>query len=743
MNDLTFGRVPNEGDDTGAARPVHSDAAIGDAPPVVVQYLRVVLRWKWLIAGTFAASAILALVVTLLMTRLYTAEATLEIQRERNSIVPVQGVQPETSAYDMEFYQTQYGLLQARSLSERVATDLRLYADPLFFEMFGDGETASSVREHPAANSAPIRQERIRRAGAILLKRVNVAPIRLSRLVSVRFTSPDPEFSARVLNAWTRDFVQAELERRFEATSYARRFLEQHLEQLRGRLEQSERQLVAYAERQRIINIPSSMSASAIPGSATVTERPLVAENLSALNQQLNEATAARVAAESRLHDHGGETVEALQNSAISTLRERRAEMAAERARLLTQFEPQYPPAQALSNQIQDLDRSIAREEGRVSGTLRSAFQSAAQREQALRTRVEGLQEELLNLRGRTIQYNIYQRDVDTNRQLYDGLLQRYKEIGIAGGVGVNNVAIVDPGQIPNSPSSPNLIRNMLLAMIFGGILGVGLAFAFEQIDETISNPGDVERALALPLLGTIPKSDSNDPRTDLGDRKSPLVEAYLSAQTSLGFTTDHGIPKSLLVTSTQPAEGKSTTAYALAQSLARTGRSVVIVDADMRSPSLHHLFGVNNGQGLSNYLAGSENLLAMVRRDWPEGPALLPAGPPPPNAAELLIGDRLDQAIRELLSQFDHVILDVPPVMGLADTPLIASRVEGTIFVVESHATRSSRALVAVRRLRDAHARILGVLMTKFESKRAHYGYGYDYGYGYGANESAAANES
>ena len=741
MNDLTFGRAQDDGaDDSAAARDL-TDNATGDAPPIVVQYLRVVQRWKWLIAGSFAVSAILALLVTLLMTPQYTAEATLEIQRQNDRITQVRGVEPETSSVDMEFYQTQYGLLQAHSLSERVATDLRLYSEPQFFEMFGDGETAASIRANPAANSTAVRQERIRRAGATLLKRVNIAPVRLSRLVSVRFTSPDPQFSARVVNAWTRDFVQAELERRFDATSYARRFLEQHLEQLRGRLEQSERQLVAYAERQRIINIPSSVSSSAVPGSATVTERPLVAEDLSALNQQLNEATAARMMAESRLHGRGGETPEALQNSAISTLRERRAEMAAERARMLTQFEPQYPPAQALSNQIQDLDRSIAREEGRVNGMIRSAYASAVQREQALHSRVATLQEDLLNLRGRTIQYNIYQRDVDTNRQLYDGLLQRYKEIGVAGGVGVNNVAIVDPGQIPNRPSSPNLIRNILLAMIFGGILGVGLAFAFEQIDETISNPGDVERALSLPLLGTIPKSDSDDPRQDLGDRKSPLVEAYLSAQTSLGFTTDHGTPKSFIVTSTQPAEGKSTTAYALAHSLARTGRSVVLVDADMRSPSLHHLFDVKNEQGLSNYLAGSGNLLAMVRKGSDEGPALLPAGPPPPNAAELLVGDRLGHAIQELQNHFDHVILDVPPVMGLADTPLIASRVEGTIFVVESHATRSSRALIAVRRLKDAHARILGVLMTKFESKRAHYGYGYDYGYGYGNSNNGDSN--
>lgn len=738
MNDLTLNRAQIDGPhDVAALQGEANEGARIEDTSLVVRYLRIAQRRKWLILGAVAVSAILGLLLTLLMTPLYTAEATLEIQRENNRLVQVKGVEPDTAgSVDMEFYQTQYGLLQSRSLAERVATDMRLYGDPEFFEMLGDDETASAVRENPAANSQGTRQDRVRRAGRLLLENVNVAPVRLSRLVSVRFTSPDPQFSARVLNAWTSHFIEMTLERRFEATSYARRFLEQQLEQLRGRLETSERQLVGYASQQRIINIPSSISSSDAPGGATVTERPLVAEDLAALNDQLNQATAARITAQSRLRGTGGSTVEALQNQAISSLRERRAELAADRARMLTQFEPAYPPALALGNQIQELDRSIAREEGRVRSTLQDTFQAAASREQELRSRVEGLQEDLLNLRGRTIQYNIYQRDVDTNRQLYDGLLQRYKEIGIAGGVGVNNVAIVDPGQIPLSPSSPNLIRNLLLALFLGGVVGVGLAFAFEQIDETISKPSDVQ-TLGFPLLGTIPKSDNVDPRGELGDPKSPLVEAYLSTQTSLAFTTDHGIPKSLTVTSTRPAEGKSTTAYALAQSLARTGRTVVLVDADMRSPSLHSMFEVSNERGLSNYLAGIDDLAGMVRTGFASGVALLPAGPSPPNAAELLVGDRISQAIRELSERFDHVILDAPPVMGLADTPLIASRVEGVIFVVESHETPSSLARVAVGRLRDAQARVLGVLLTKFESKRAHYGYGYDYGYGYGRSES------
>lgn len=740
MNELTFGRVP--GDDRSALSmrqafaPAEGGANNG-AQPVVLRLLRIAKRWKWLLLGSIAVAAIVGLIATLLMTPLYTAQATLEIQRENNRIVSVRGVEPETSVSDMEFYQTQYGLLEARSLAERVATEMRLFENAAFFEAMGADVRATEIREGGRASSAADRQERVRAAADLLLRNIDIVPARTSRLVDVQFTSPDPTLSAEIVNAWTRHFIELTLSRRFEATSYARRFLEQRLQQLRTRLEESERALVSYASNQRIINIPStSTSTSAAGGGQSTTERPLVAEDLASLNQQLNAAIGERTTAESRLRATGGSTAEGLENQAISTLRSRRAELAAEYARLTTQFEPEYPPAQALQNQIRDLDRSLAREEGRVRSTLRATYEAAAAREASLRARVEALQGDLLDLRGRTIQYNIYQREVDTNRQLYDALLQRYKEIGVAGGVGVNNISVVDPALPPGVPSSPRLVLNVLIALLIGGAIGAGLALALEQIDEAVSDPSDVERALGLPLLGAIPKT-GEDPEAELEDRKSSLVEAYLSTQTSLAFTTDHGIPRTLTVTSTRPGEGKTTTSYALARSLGRTGRKVILIDADMRSPSLHGIFGVANAKGLSNFLTGSDDVESMIHRGLADGISLMTAGPSPPNAAELLIGDRVRKLTEALLGQFDHIILDVPPVMGLADTPLVASQVEGVIFVVESHATRTSMARVAIGRLQDANARVLGVLLTKFESRRAHYGYGYDYGYGYGENAS------
>ncbi|MEO5865640.1 MAG: polysaccharide biosynthesis tyrosine autokinase, partial [Sphingomonas sp.] len=377
-------------------------------------------------------------------------------------------------------------------------------------------------------------------------------------------------------------------------------------------------------------------------------------------------------------------------------------------------------------------------EEGRVTGSVAADYRAALDRENRLKAKVDGLKAGLLDLRRRSIQYNIFQRDVDTNRQLYDGLLQRYKEIGVAGGVGVNNVSIVDQADAPVKPSSPRMVLNLALALLAGLALGGLLAFALEQIDEAIADPAEIERQLGLPLLGAIPKLVDREPIDALQDRKSEMVDSFLAVQTHLEFTTEHGVPRSLAVTSTRPMEGKSTTALALATMLSRSHKRVVLVDGDMRSPSVHHFAGVSHDRGLSNYLAGSDDIASLLVPFEALGLTVITAGPIPPNAAELLTGDRLPKLISQLLQQFDQVVIDSPPVMGLADAPLIASRVEGTVYVVESHGIRTSMVRTALARLANAHANIIGGVLTKFEAKRARMGYGYEYGYGYGRDHRA-----
>jgi polysaccharide biosynthesis transport protein len=699
---------------------------------MLAQYIKVARRWKWVIIGAIAAGIAAALVITLLTTPLYSATVTLEIAREEARIVNVEGVDSSrVGRVDEEFYQTQYGLLVSRSLADRVARELRLADNRAFLTMYGIGDAQSLFSdERPLDNSEAARQQRLRQVVGVLLKNISINPTRLSRLVGVTYRSPDPTLSAQIANAWATLFIQTNIERRFEATAYARSFLERRLAELREKLDQSERALVNYAANQRIININTAGAAG------TAVERPIISDDLVAFNQALAVSRTQRIAAESAFRHAsrgGGATATALGNVALNSLREQRATVAANYSRLQAQFGPEYPQVLALASQLQQLDQSIGREEARVVSSLRGEFQQAQEREQELSSRVDNLKDSLLDLRRRSIQYNILQREASTNQSLYEGLLQRYKEIGIAGGVGTNNVSVVDAAPVPVRPSSPRPLINLLLGMLAGGVVGAALAFALDQIDEKITDPTEMERALGVPGLGVVPKSSGDNPLADLEDRRSALTEAYLTVKTNLQFATPNGVPRALLVTSTRAGEGKSTTLFALALIMARQGLKVAIIDADMRSPSLHHLFGVENNVGLSSILSGNAAWKDAVQKTGTAGIQLITAGQHPPNSADLLSGDALERLIRDLLTEFDHVFIDAPPLLGLADAPLIASKVDGAVFVVESFGIESRSAKIAVDRLRASGARVVGAVLTKFESRKAAYGYGYDYGYGYG----------
>lgn len=698
--------------------------------PLISQYLRIAMRWRYAILGSVVACVLIGLVVTLLMTPKYTATSTVEIARESNKVTSFQAVEREASIADQEFYQTQYGLLRARSLAERVATRLNLVNDPAFFKMYRAQDAANpAFQTINGRYAAAGRAERQRIAGKVLLDNLAIDPERLSRLVNIAFTSPDPQFAAKVANAWAENFIQSNLERKGQATSYGLAALQRELAQQKAKLDESQRQLVAYASAERIINLPPQGAGG---------ERSLVADDLAAINAALAEATADRIKAEAQNSQagRGGASALALANTTIGGLRQRRAELAAEYERMMAQFTPEYPAAQAIRSQINDLDQSIRREEQRVNNSLNSDYRQALARENQLKARVDELKSGYLDMRRRSIQYNIYQQEVDSNRALYDGLLQRFKEIGVAGDVGVNNVSIVDAADVPKKPSSPRKMLNLAVSVLAGLLLGVALALGLEQIADSIEDPTELERRLGLPLLGTVPKVMVGAPRDALLDRKSELVDAYLAIHTNLRFTTEHGVPRSLSVTSTRPAEGKSVTSLSIATTLARLDRRVILVDGDMRSPSVHDLGGVGHDRGLSNFLAGEDDIDSLLFFMEDLRLTGMTAGPIPPNAAELLTGSRLQLLISRLLETYDHVVIDSPPVMGLADAPLIGSRVEGVIYAIESHGTRMPQVRTALSRLQAANVHVVGGVLTKFESRKA--SYGYEYGYGYGREDAA-----
>lgn len=693
------------------------------------RYMRMALKHRWVILGTVLSALVIGLAVTLLSTPIYTASATLQIDRQAaQALSNVADVTPaEAMIQGEEFFQTQYGLLRSRTLAERVIDTLGLASSDAFLEQ---------MKVEPPSSSEGGSADRVRRRREVVLRVVqdnfSVTPVRGSRLVNINFDSPDPTVSARVVNAYGEAFIQSNLDRRFESTAHLRDFLEQRIAQTKSRLEDAERQLVAYAGQQQIINLTEG-------GEANARQESLVGRTLGALNSSLAESRATRIAAEARWRQANSTALmslpEVLENPAIQRLAEERAKVAAEYEQKARVFQPGYPEMQQLNGRLTELDSEIAELANNIKASIRARYEVAANEERALTEQVSGLTADALDLRDRSIQYNILQREVDTSRTLYDGLLQRYKEVGVAGGVTSNNVSIIDRAEPPNRPSKPRLLLNIALAGLLGLGFGVMVAFLLEALDETLEKPEDVEEKLALPVLGVVPLLDKGmTPGEALADPRSAFSEGYYSIRAALQFSTPKGAPASLLVTSSRPAEGKSTTAYAIALNLARIGRKVLLADGDLRNPSMHRVVGLDNKEGMSNLLSGNGELRALAKPTDQPGLDFLACGPLPPNPAELWGGDRLRKLLDDACNVYDHIVIDGPPVLGFADAPLLASSVHGTVLVIESKQTRRAQARGALRRLVVGETHLLGAILTKFNVKSATYGsydYAYDYNYG------------
>ena len=675
--------------------------------------LRIVREWRWLILGAAALGLAGGVIATLLATPLYKAFVTLEVNPPVVEVSDEQSRQRAQSGDTWDFLQTQVGLLGSRSLAERVAQDLNLASNP---QVAGEGGDAAT---------------RLKAATSRVAGGLSVQAPEEGRLVRFSYTSDDPQLAAQVANGIADGFINSNLQRRFEASAYARRFLERQIVKARTDLERSERQLVGYAQSQGIISLGTGVGGDG-KGESTGS---LQGESLVALNQALAEATARRVAAEGayRSAQSAGATSEV--NSSTQPMRQARAGLEAEYQEKRTLLKPDHPDMVSLRSRIGELDRQIARETSQVAGgrnnSLAQEYRGALSAERALQSRVNALRGSVLDLRGRSVRYNILQREVDTNRGLYDALLQRYKEIGVAGGIGAAPVSIVDRAEVPGGPFTPNLPFNLLAGLGLGLLGGLGLAVGLEFLNDTVKTREDVRTKLQLPALGAVPRRWGKGSLVeDLNDPSSAVSEAYSAIAAALRFSTEEGVPRSLLVTSTREGEGKSSTALALAQNLARQGRAVLLVDGDLRKPSFK---AANDDGGLTKLLTNHDDVGSHVLPTQFESLWLLPCGPLPPNPADLLSTPRFGQVLDEATSQYDVVIVDAPPVLGLADSPLLASVVAGVLFAVESGKTRTRAAVEVLNRLEASGAHILGAVLTKAAENESGYGY---YSYRYGAIE-------
>jgi len=688
-----------------------------------------------LIVAIIGTALALALITTLLDTKRYTASASVQINDQSQRVLgnDVETDQIANNGWDTDrFLQTQVDVLKSRALAERVMKRLRLEGSAAFYTQMEAGKPG------PETPPAAVREMTL----GLLRSNMEAKLPRNSRIATITFESTDPALSAQVANAFAEEFIQASLQQRFDSSAYARNFVAGQLQDAKLRLEESERNLNAYARQAGLIR-PRDLTGNGSGQEDATGGSSVTSASLMQLNAAASEAHANRIAAEARVRALSSKSLladrEALQNPAVQTLFTRRAEVEAKLEDELTRHLDGHPSIRQLRAQLKVIDGQLSLAAQNMRSAARADFEAALAAETQLRAQVETLKASTMAEQDRSVQYNLLAREADTNRALYDGLLQRYKELNASAGISTSNIAIIDRANPPTGPSSPNLLKNMAFALLGGlGLAGVA-TFLRSQFDDVVRVPEDVETKLQLPLLGVVPLSDLEQ---ELGDPKSAVCESYNSLRSALLYSTSQGLPRTVLVSSSQPSEGKTTTSCELARGFARMGRRVLLVDVDLRRPSLHHHLGLTNAQGLSSLLTRQDSLDQVIQQSGQENLTVITSGPVPPSPTELIASPLMEQLVDEMAGRFDVVIFDSPPILGLADAPLMSALVEGVVFIIESERARHGSLKASLRRLRSMRPVLLGAVLTKFDPAKARHGHseysGYDY-YRYSARDKTA----
>lgn len=736
--------------------------------PDLRAYWGVIRKRRWTILTIFFVLFTVVLIGTLKQTPIYRAQALLEISKENPNLLTVQELFELETVSD-SYLETQYKILRSNSLAGRVIEELGLQKLP---EFNPSGSWPWSKKEEPKPSgqtfavgpSAHLEpdSEAYQAILARFLDRLGVEPVKRSRLVEVRFESQDPELTARVVNSLAAIYIELNLEARWEATQKASGWLSQQLGSLKARLEKSEEELQRYVREKGLLFLQSEGGGS----------ENVINEQLRQLQEELTKAQAARIEKESlfRLIDAGQyESLSGVvDNKLMQDLTIQLTELRRQRAQLATIFTPDYLKVKQIQSQVDEVEAVLARERKRAAERISNGYRAAVEREKLLREALVAQQEQGNLIAEKSVQYSILKREVDTNKEMYEGLLQRLREAGVSAGLKASNIRVVDPAQPSEKPAKPKLVLNLALAMISGLGLGVGAAFLQEYLDNTVKTTEDVERFLRMPSLALIPAveslsngrgrvyglrqrsrnllfgsgeskessaeesslarpvgkgADNKWYRIDMdGYQHSALSEAFGSLRTSVLLSTADRPPRSLLISSSQPGEGKTTIALNLAISLAQLGQRVLLVDADMRRPCVHKALDIKDGSGLVSYLAGQQQWQAIVQPTVIEGLDVITCGPVPPNPAELLSSERMLTLIREAMAEHKFVLLDSPPLLNVADARILAALTEGVVMVVQAGTTPRELVQRAQALVGDVGANVIGVVLNKLDFRADDY---------------------
>jgi polysaccharide biosynthesis transport protein len=572
--------------------------------------------------------------------------------------------------------------------------------------------------------------------------RLSVKPINETRLIEIRFKHADPQVAAKILNAIADAFVYSNLERKTETSDKAGDFLQKRILELQTEIRSGEERLINYAKNHQILSLDASQN-TVVDRLAGLNKQLLDAENERKSAEAAHRASLAPGAAEALAESSAKQADEA--ETKLSELRQKRAQ-------LLVEYKEKYPEVQAIDQQIALLEKQVKDSRSRATTTvttnLETRYRQAVAREQSLRASFEKQRAETLTQNEAAVNYRIIQQEIETNKGLLEGLLQRAKENDVMVAGTPNNIHVVDYATIPKAPVGPKRLQGVALAVLVALVFGIALARYLDYLDDTIHSSDDVEKMLRLPALAVIPaiggsaryrllskvtalqKKNGNGSHPELllnSDAASPLAEAYRHLRTSILLSSAGGAPQTLLVTSSQPAEGKTTTAVNTALILEQTGATVLVIDADMRRPRIHSIFDLSNQRGLSTILASKMSeaeMLNMIEQHEASGVYVLTSGTIPPNPAELIGSEMMHRLITLLKSKFTHIIVDSPPIASFTDSVLISSLVDGVLLVV--HGDHASRGIVRRSRqvLTDVGAKIFGVVLNNVTLRPSDYYY-------------------
>jgi succinoglycan biosynthesis transport protein ExoP len=682
------------------------------------EYLRIIYKRRYTVCTFFTIVFVVVLIGTLSTTPVYQASTKVLIEKVEPSNLSM--MSPFYMSYDPEFYETQYQLIKSTSVAQKVVKMLSL--ESTYESYFKDAKKSFGAID-PAAKANMLAN--------IINSGIAVSPVKNSKIVNISYMSTNPEFATLVTNSVARAYIEEILDMRMSATKYSIDWMTKKAEEEAVKLKKSEMALQDYMRANDIVTLQNKVA--------------ITPEKLTEFNAQLIKAGTKRKELES-LYDKvvkvsikDAETIPAIASeSTIQSLRTQILKAEQNIEELSKKYGKKHPALIRAKEDLNVLQQKRDQEIRRVTASIKNEYELARANEGSLRGMLSSTKEEALNLNEKFIQYGVLTREVETNRQLYDVLIKRIKEQSVTEEIRTVNVWVVEKAERPGSPVKPKKSLNILLGMIVGLFGGVGLAFFFEYLDNTIKTPEEAETRLGVPVLGMIPLLEPKGENIEeiiLKEPQSAFAESYKAVRTAIMLSSAVKHPQNILITSMGPEEGKTVTSVNLAMTIARSGYSVLLIDSDLRKPRIHTIFGLNNLSGLSTYLAGASSDINIVFKRPLTNLSVIPSGPLPPNPSELLGSNRMNDLMKILNEKFDIIIWDSPPLMTVTDSLILSKFLDATIVITRAGKTtydivRRGLKLLKGRREDDIKSHVLGVVINAIDIKKSDYYYYRYYNY-------------